>query len=189
MSRIGPDRVAAIRRDRVSVGDAHREATKTPLRPLRQHMRTLQPAHGEVHPAEWAARVSPSVPYMQSWAGGIKNADVQDPDSIRWRDDPWPREPPKPCACCGTWTAPNFTIGHRAREFPGGPGRTTTPFTNRMVLRVDLARLSLGRCRWTARDQLIRVWAGYPINCRLRCRPPGLAIEDQQGNHEQRPGN
>jgi len=55
--------------------------------------------------------------------------------------------------------------------------------------RVDLARLSLGRRRWTARDQLIRVRAGYSINCRLRCRPPGLAIEDQQGNHEQRPGN
>jgi len=34
--------------------------------------------------------------------GGIKNADVQDPDSIPWRDDPWPREPPKPCAWCGT---------------------------------------------------------------------------------------
>ena len=66
--------------------------------------------------------------------GGIKNADVQDPDSIRWRDDPWPREPPKPCACCGTWTAPNFTIGHRARVFPGGPGKTNSPedFTSLM---------------------------------------------------------
>jgi hypothetical protein len=98
----------------------------------------------------------------------------------------------------GNLPSPALAAGHgrhrtsplgTAREFPGGPGRTTTPFTNRMVLRVDLARLSLGRCRWTARDQLIRVWAGYPINCRLRCRPPGLAIEDQQGNHEQRPGN
>jgi len=71
--------------------------------------------------------VAPSVPYMRSQAGGIKNADVQDPDSIPWRDDPWPREPPKPCARCGTWTAPKFTIGHRARVFPGGPGRTTSP--------------------------------------------------------------
>jgi len=44
-----------------------------------------------------------------------------------WRDDPWPREPPKPCAWCGTWTAPNFTIGHRARVFPGGPGKTNSP--------------------------------------------------------------
>ena len=99
----------------------------TPLRPLRQHMRTLQPAHGEIHAAEWAVRVAPSVPYMRSQAGCIKNADVQDPDSIPWRDDPWPREPPKPCARCGTWTAPKFTIGHRARVFPGGPGRTTSP--------------------------------------------------------------
>jgi hypothetical protein len=65
---------------------------------------------------------------MRSLAGGIKNADVQDPDSIPWRDDPWPREPPKPCAWCGTWTAPNFTIGlPRARVFPGGPGKTTSP--------------------------------------------------------------
>ena len=38
-----------------------------------------------------------------------------------------PMEPPKPCARCGTWTAPKFTIGHRARVFPGGPGRTTSP--------------------------------------------------------------
>ena len=70
--------------------------------------------------------MAPSVPYM-GHRRGIKNADVQDPDSNPWRDDPWPREPPKPCARCGTWTAPKFTIGHRARVFPGGPGKTTSP--------------------------------------------------------------
>jgi hypothetical protein len=188
MSRIGPDRVAAIRRDRVSVGDAHREATKTPLRPLRQQMRTLQPAHGEVHPAEWAARVSPSVPYMRSRAGASRTRMSRTRTRSRGATIRGPGNLPSPALAAGHGRHRTSPLG-TAREFPGGPGRTTTPFTNRMVLRVDLARLSLGRCRWTARDQLIRVWAGYPINCRLRCRPPGLAIEDQQGNHEQRPGN
>jgi hypothetical protein len=59
MSRIGPDRVVAIRRDRVSIAGCPPRST--------------------------------------------------------------------PCAWCGTWTAPTFTIGHRAPVFPGGPRKTTSP--------------------------------------------------------------
>jgi hypothetical protein len=101
-------------------------------------MRTLQPAHGEVHPAERAARVSPSVPYMRSRAGGIKNADIQDPDSIRGATIRGPGNLPSPALGAGREGHRTSPLGTARAYFPGVLGgqqlRSPTGWFSELIL-------------------------------------------------------
>jgi hypothetical protein len=114
---------------------------------------------------------------MRSRAGGIKSADVQDPDSVPRRDDPWPREPPKPCS---VWDVDGTEVHHWARVgtracIPGGPGKTNSQedFTSLMN---DLEGKSFDRF-----DDATVVHPGHGDDTTLGTERPHLAEWRKRG--------
>jgi hypothetical protein len=82
---------------------------------------------------------------------------------------------PSPALGAGRWTAPKFTIGHRARVFPGGPGKTNTPedFTSLMN---DLESKIFGRF-----DDAAVVHPGHGDDTTLGTERPQLAEWRKRG--------